>query len=253
MQYQRYAAMYDGSGQVRYALLATMYVQELLQRHGVVGQRMIDIACGTGTLATQFAALGWQVLGVDASAAMLAEARAKTVGATFAGSVSFLQHDMRELAIVLPKGIADLATCTYDSLNYMQDEAALAACFCSAAHVLCPGGLYIADMNTRYFLEHEWGFCDVREQYGYIQVEQSAFDPATATTTLHLTGFVGDDEQGYERFDELHRERAYAPEVVDQLLARAGFAIEGCYESFTYDPPGPKSHRIFWVARRDEG
>jgi ubiquinone/menaquinone biosynthesis C-methylase UbiE len=251
MQYEGYAAMYDGSGQVRYALLATMYVQELLQRHGLEGQRLIDIACGTGTLATQFAALGWDVLGVDASAAMLDEAWAKAAGAAFAGSVSFLQQDMRELATALPAGIADLATCTYDSLNYMQDEAALAACFRSAAHVLRPGGLYIADMNTRYFLEHEWGFCDVREQYGYVQVEQSVFDAATATTTLHLTGFVGDDERGYERFDEIHRERAYEPEVVDHLLTSAGFAIEGCYESFTYDPPGPKSHRIFWVARRD--
>jgi ubiquinone/menaquinone biosynthesis C-methylase UbiE len=249
MQYTGYAAMYDGSGQVRYALLATVYVQELLQRHGLAGKRMLDIACGTGTLAVQFAAAGWQVLGVDASAAMLAQAEAKIAGSELAGRVAFLQHDMRLLDSLLPGGTFDLATCTYDSLNYMLNEADLAACFRSAAHVLRPGGLYIADMNTRYFLEHEWGFCDVREQGGYVQVEQSAFEATTATTTLRLTGFVGDDASGYQRFDEVHRERAYEPECVDRLLTNAGFAIEGRYDSFTQEPPGPRTQRIFWVAR----
>jgi ubiquinone/menaquinone biosynthesis C-methylase UbiE len=250
--YERYAAVYDGSGQVRYALLAAPYIHELLQSHPLSGRRAIDIACGTGTLALLLAGMSWEVLGVDAAPAMLAEAEAKASDAELAGRVAFLQADMRRLAEAVPPAIFDLATCLYDSLNYMQSEADLGACFASAAYALRPGGLYIGDMNTRHFLEHEWGFCDVREQSGYVQVEQSWFDPASETTTLRLTGFIGDDERGYERFDELHRERAYADATVERLLAAAGLRVEGRYDSFTHEPPGPRTQRIFWVARKVE-
>lgn len=250
MIYQHYAAVYDGSGQVRYALLVAPYLHELLQRHQLAGRKVIDIACGTGTLALLLAAEGYEVLGVDGSPDMLARAEAKTANNDLPGRVAFIHGDMRSLSELVPPAIFDLATCTYDSLNYMLTEADLGACFVAAAHTLRPGGLYIADMNTRHFLEFEWGFCDVREQSGYVQVERSYFDPADTTTTLWLTGFVGDDHNGYQRFDEVHRERAYPTETVAGLLESAGLRVEGYYDSFTHDPPGPRCQRIFWVARK---
>jgi hypothetical protein len=65
-----------------------------------------------------------------------------------------------------------------------------------------------------------------------------------------LTGFVGDDDQGYERFDELHVEYAYPPETVTALMERAGLRVEALYGSFTLQAPGPHTQRIFWVARK---
>src|SRR5687768_8937568 len=49
--YDRYAPLYDQSGQVRFALLTHMYLGELLARHPAPGRRALDLACGTGTLA----------------------------------------------------------------------------------------------------------------------------------------------------------------------------------------------------------
>jgi hypothetical protein len=135
----------------------------------------------------------------------------------------------------------------------MTSEADLLACFESAAHALAPGGLFIGDMNTRHFLEFEWGSCAVREQDGFVQIEQSHFDPQLATSTMVLTGFIGDDELGYQRFDEVHVERAYPPELVDDLLGRAGLRVEARYDSFTMSPPGPRTQRIFWAARKPAG
>mgnify|MGYP001297395704 CR=1 FL=1 len=249
--YARYAPAYDASGQVRFALLVHIYLRELLARHPAPGRRALDLACGTGTLAMLLADDGWEVTGVDASPAMLAEAAAKLAGAPAAGRVRFVQADMTSLGPGVPPGAFDLATCTYDSLNYLLDEAALAAAFAEAARALAPGGLYVADMNTRHFLEYEWGECAVREQDGYVQIERSVFEPAGGTNAMLLTGFVGDDGAGYERFDELHVERAYAPELVEALLERAGLRVEGRYDSFTLSPPGPAAQRIFWAARRD--
>ncbi len=249
--YARYAPAYDASGQVRYALLVHIYLRELLARHPVPGRRALDLACGTGTLALLLADDGWEVTGVDASPAMLAQAAAKLDGALSSGRVRLVQADMTDLGGRVPAASFDLATCTYDSLNYLLDEAALAAAFAEAARALAPGGLYVADMNTRHFLEFEWGECAIREQDGYVQIERSVFEPAAATNSMLLTGFVGDDETGYERFDELHVERAYDPELVEALLARAGLRVEGRYDSFTLSPPGPAAQRIFWAARKD--
>ncbi|PDW02442.1 class I SAM-dependent DNA methyltransferase [Candidatus Viridilinea mediisalina] len=245
--YEQYAAVYDASGQVRFALLFAIYVQELLDRHPLEGRRALDLACGTGTLALLLAQTGWTVTGLDRSAAMLAQARAKLPAD---GSVRLVHADMRCPGALLPTNAFDLATCTYDSLNYMTTPDDLMACFRVAAAALAPGGLYLADMNTRYFLEEVWGECVVCEQDGYVQLERSQFIAATARSVLHLTGFVGDDTHGYTRFDEHHVERAYPPEQVTTLLARAGLMVEATYDGFSLNPPGPQTERIFWVARK---
>jgi ubiquinone/menaquinone biosynthesis C-methylase UbiE len=246
--YERYAPLYDQSGQMRFAVLVHLYLRDLLRQHPISGRRALDLACGTGTLALLLAADGWQVTGVDRSAAMLAQAAARAANAD--EHVRFVHGDMRDLEGLVPATAFDLVTCTYDSLNYMPTEADLAACFHAVAGVLAPGGLYVADMNTRHFLEHDWGECVIQEHDGYVQIERSHFDSASERNIMVLTGFVGDDDQGYERFDELHVEYAYPPETVTALMERAGLRVEALYGSFTLQAPGPHTQRIFWVARK---
>jgi SAM-dependent methyltransferase len=267
--YHDYAPFYDGSGQIRFAVLMGQYLREVLARHPVAGRRALDLACGTGTLAAILADDGWQVVGLDRSAPMLAIARARLADAGY--DVAFVEGDMRELRIeneeLRMKNTAidpdlsqfsilhsqfDLVTCIYDSLNYLLAEADLARCFAAAAAALRPGGLFFADMNTRHFLEYDWGVCDVLERPGFVQVAQSHFDPASACSTMVLTGFAGDDESGYQRFDETHVERAYTPAVVADLLAAAKLKVEASYDCFTFQPAHDRSQRIAWVARKPE-
>lgn len=245
--YADYAAAYDASGQIRFALLCHIYLRDLLARHPISGRRLLDMACGTGTLALLMADDGWHVTALDRSAAMLAQAATKL---TPNRSVHLIEADMRQLPPELPAATFDLVTCTYDSLNYMLSTEDLGACFRAAAAALAPGGLYIADMNTRHFLEFDWGECAVREQEGYIQIERSHFLAETDSSFMLLTGFLGDDEQGYLRFDEHHIERSYPDELIAALLQGAGLHVEAAYDSFTPHPPGPETQRIFWVARR---
>lgn len=263
--YHQYAPYYDGSGQLRFAILFAQYLGDLLAHHPVAGRRALDLACGTGTLAIVLADAGWDVVGVDASPTMLAFAREKANVLDTPGSVAFLQGDMRNFLAEKPQTLndtgdssfsldsssIDLVTCSYDSLNYLLTEADLMACFANVAHVLAPGGLFVADMNTQHFLQHDWEPVIVSERPGFIQIEQSEFDPTTECSTLVLSGFVGDDEQGYERFDEIHVERAYRPETVTALLEQVGLHVEAAYDCFTRQPHYKTSQRIAWVARKD--
>lgn len=250
--YHDYAAFYDGSGQISFAVLMGQYLGELLACHPAEGRRMLDLACGTGTLALILAEAGWEVVGLDQSAPMLAQARAKAVEAATPGRLTFVQGDIRSLrpSASLRPGSFDLITCTYDSLNYLLTPDNLTACFDGVAQMLAPGGLFVTDMNTRHFLEYDWGECEVLERPGFAQVTQSYFDPATACSTMVLTGFAGDDERGYRRFDEIHTERAYAPEVVAARLVAAGLVVEATYDCFTFQPIYERSQRVAWVARK---
>lgn len=270
MIYHDYAPFYDGSGQLRFAVLMGQYLSELLVRHPVGGRRALDLACGTGTLALLLADAGWEVTGLDSSAAMLDQARAKAEIMSRPGQVAFVHGDMRALptthqgpmttdqrrqintswSFVLHPSSFNLVTCVYDSLNYLLDERDLAACFDGVARVLAPGGLLVADMNTRSFLEYDWGACEVIEQAGLVQVTQTYFDPAIACSTMVLSGFAGDDERGYIRFDETHVERAYAPESVEHLLRSVGLEVEATYDCFTFQPVADRTQRIAWVARK---
>jgi ubiquinone/menaquinone biosynthesis C-methylase UbiE len=268
MIYHDYAPFYDGSGQLRFAVLIGQYLRELLVRHPVAGRRALDLACGTGTLALLLADDGWDVTGLDSSAAMLDQADAKAENMATQSQVVFVQGDMRKLKIeneqlrteqatdldvsqfTIFNSQFDLVTCVYDSLNYLLNERELAACFESVARVLAPGGLLVADMNTRYFLEHDWGTCEVIEQAGLVQVTQSFFDSAAACSTMVLSCFAGDDQRGYTRFDETHVERAYAPEVVERLLHSAGLEVEALYDCFTFQPISERTQRFAWIARK---
>jgi ubiquinone/menaquinone biosynthesis C-methylase UbiE len=270
MIYHDYAPFYDGSGQLRFAVLMGQYLRELLDRHPVAGRRALDVACGTGTLALLLADEGWDATGLDSSAAMLDQADAKAENMATLGPVTFVQGDMRVLAtnderpmtkdqrtqidtlssFVLRPSSFNLVTCVYDSLNYLLDERELAACFEGMARVLAPGGLLVADMNTRSFLQNDWGTCEVIEQAGLVQVTQSYFDPAAECSTMVLSGFAGDDQRGYTRFDETHIERAYAPEIVERLLRSAGLEVEALYDCFTFQPIAERTQRFAWVARK---
>jgi SAM-dependent methyltransferase len=54
------------------------YVQAVLARHGKPRGAILDLGCGTGRHAIELARLDYEVFGIDASARMIAHARART-------------------------------------------------------------------------------------------------------------------------------------------------------------------------------
>jgi SAM-dependent methyltransferase len=65
--YDKYAEVYDASGQIRFSLRMIPYVDQLLERQGLHVRSALDLACGTGTVAIALAAKGWTVYVVGGS------------------------------------------------------------------------------------------------------------------------------------------------------------------------------------------
>jgi SAM-dependent methyltransferase len=111
-----------------------------LRRHGLDGDRLLDVACGTGKSFLPMIARGWRVTGCDLSPAMLELARAK------AGDRARLSvADMRELPVF---GEFDLVWSLGDALNYQYTTDDLASALRGMAANLAPDGLLLFDVNA---------------------------------------------------------------------------------------------------------
>jgi demethylmenaquinone methyltransferase/2-methoxy-6-polyprenyl-1,4-benzoquinol methylase len=100
------------------------------------GQRIIDVATGTGMVAFALAGRGdIEVVGLDQSEAMLGAARTRLAGsARFAGRLRFMQGEAERLPF--DDGEFDALTFTY-LLRYVDDQAATMR---ELARVVKPGG-----------------------------------------------------------------------------------------------------------------
>jgi SAM-dependent methyltransferase len=244
--YQDYAHVYDRSGQLAFSLKMIPYLGRVLDRHPVVGRTMVDLACGTGTVAVALAQAGWRVDAVDGSAEMLAQARAKAAADEVTLRAS--QQDMRSFALPEP---VHWATCLYDSMNYMLTSADLLAVFRSVFAALLPGGLFCFDMNTAWALSTFWDdatyFTDTDD---LTVIMQSNYSSREQRTTVTVTCFRREGEK-YVKFSEQHTEQAYPTEHIALLLTDVGFTVEAQYECFSFHAPTPTSSRILYVARKD--
>lgn len=248
--YEEYAAVYDASGQIAFSVRMVPYLQRLLALHPVEGRTLLELACGTGTVAIAFAEAGWRVYGVDGSAEMLAQARAKAeaMGPFAQGNPPiWSRQDMRHL--VLPERV-HLATCLYDSLNYMLTSDDLSAVFRGVYAALLPGGLFLFDMNTAWAMATQWDDETlVTDSEDLTVIFQSTYDAERQRVSLVATLFKRVGEL-YKKIVERHAEQAYPDEHIATLLTDAGFRLEASYHCFRTTPPTPSTGRIMWAARK---
>ncbi len=122
-----------------YAKGAAPFIVDQLRSAGNGGRRVVDLGCGSGLLAKAFIRRGYDVVGIDQSAAMIKLARKQVPKAKFICG-SFLD-------VALPE--ADAFTSTGECLNYLFDgrikRATLRTLFRRIYDRLTPGGLFLFD------------------------------------------------------------------------------------------------------------
>jgi ubiquinone/menaquinone biosynthesis C-methylase UbiE len=191
---------------------------------------------------------GYDVTGVDSSPEMLqfAGERAQDAGV----EVDFVLADMRTLRL---DGRFDLATCWYDSFNYLIEPEDLTRALRAINRVLTDEALLIFDMNTIHGLAVTWQRHPsyvMQEDDHVFEVHQTAYDHEANIATMKITGFI---RQGptWVRIDEVHRERGYTKGEIGGLLKAVGFQKLACWGDFAdMSEPRPDTGRIWYVAKK---
>ena len=158
----------------------------------------------------------------------------------------FLMQDMREFELY---GTVRAVVSVCDSVNYILEEEDLLEVFSLVNNYLDPGGMFIFDMNTRYKYE-QMGDCTIaenREESSFIW--DNFYDPEEEINEYELAIFLKEQGDLYRKFEEVHYQRAYDPEVVKALLEKAGLELVAVYDAFTREPVREDSERIYFIAQ----
>ncbi len=248
--YQRFAQIYAHGPYPGYSLTLLDALPRLFEQYGIPsGGRLLDVACGEGSFAIAMAQEGWQVAGIDQSAEMLAMAQERAAATGI--SVDFQQGDMRR-----PFGQEgfDLATCWYDSLNYLLTPDDLRAAFANVQAALKPGGWFVFDMNTIYGLAAVWGQrpCLLQQDnLSAFELHRTSYNFEEQIASVHITVFVPTGENTWERIDEVHRERGYPLNEIEALVQAAGMEVVAVLGSLRdFSPPRPDNQRAWFVTRK---
>jgi SAM-dependent methyltransferase len=248
---RRVASLYDLSvpdwpGEIDF------YRSMALQASGPV----LEVGCGTGRVAVRLADLGFPLVGLDRSAAMLEVARRKS------SSIRWIQADMRDF---------DLGECFHliiipgHSFQHMLTEEDQQACLACLSRHLNPGATLIIHLDHQHLpwlaglpakpgehFEPVPDLIDPTTGHRFVVRKSWAYEPATQTATV-VSEFQERDERGEAvaswRSEPLRLHCVFRFEMAYALRC-AGFEAIEVYGDFARRPLQDDSCEMIWTARR---
>lgn len=221
------------------------YLEQIFAKEKLRPKLVLDLACGTGTLTRLLSQKGYEMIGVDLSSEMLAQAANKCAG--LLRPPLFLNQSMDKLDLY---GTVDACISSLDSVNYITDPNILQKAFQRVHLFLEPGGIFVFDIHTAEKLEKLHGQSFVREDdevYCSWQIKIS--DGGLCTYSFDI--FENAGNHLWRRYQEMHQERIYTKEAICIYLKNAGFQTIRIYPELSFDPLTGTEERLFFTARKN--
>jgi SAM-dependent methyltransferase len=214
-------------------------VTRILALAGVTTGAVLDLCCGPGRHAVEFARRGLAVTGVDRSRYLLERAResADTAGIT----VEWVLNDMREFQ---RPAAFDLACNLFTSFGYFAREEDNLLVLRNVRECLRDGGTFVMDMVGKERMQRQ-GLEARRTQFadGAVLIQQPHVRDDWARMESEWTVVKGGQSRSYRFEHHLYS----GPELQDRLLG-SGFDTVRLYGDLQGAPYGPEALRLVAVA-----
>lgn len=221
------------------------YLERRLKEYGIGDGLVLELGCGTGTMTELLAKKGYDMIGVDNSDEMLAEAMEKKYESGL--DILYLEQDMQDFELY---GTVRAVVSVCDSLNYITDKEELLRVFQLVNNYLDPGGIFVFDMNTLHKYRDVLGdttIAENREEGSFIW--DNSFDPISRLNTYELALFLPLENGLYEKSEEVHCQRAYEQIEIEELLQKARMELLAVYDAYTEESVKQDSERMLFIAR----
>lgn len=213
---------YDEIAEMYHALWADWYLpaalpalEQLFFSRVPAGSRVLDVCCGSGHVTKELVRRGYQITGIDSSAALIAYARSELP------QVDFRVQDVR--CIQLERHY-DAALSTFDSLNHLLTPDDLQMALSGVHGILRTGGLFVFDMNLEeaYSLDiQEWTVDISPNRIGLVR---GTYDPVTKKASTEVICFSKISEDNlWRQSRSVVEQRCYNQSEIVYALTQAGF------------------------------
>lgn len=209
----------------------------------------LDLGCGTGAIAVELVARGYDVIGIDLSEDMLGQARQKADqrGIGYGdGGLALIRQDISDFELF---GTVDLVVCLLDTVNHLPDAGRVQRMLRLCSQYLNPGGMLLFDIATfRHFSETLGNqvFYDLSRDVAMIW--KNTFDPIRMASKSEIALFLQGADKRYSRFDAEIHERSFPVDEVQEWVTAAGFEIAAMYGGIDGSPVGPDADRVFFLS-----
>ena len=220
------------------------YIERQFARHKVDVESIVELGCGTGTLAALLAQRGYQVTATDLSPEMLSVAADKCADL----NVQLVCQDMSRL--ILPEPV-DAAVCCLDSLNYVTKPTLVQRTFRQVFDALHPGGIFLFDVKTPHALESADGQVYIDENDEVYCVWRGEYNARRRICSYGIDLFALCEDGSWLRDGEYHEEYAYTMDELTDWLQAAGFTHIKQYGNLRLSAPKEGEERIFFTARKE--
>ncbi|MCC5913543.1 MAG: class I SAM-dependent methyltransferase [Balneolaceae bacterium] len=228
----------------------TDYIDEIILMHKPESSDVLELACGTGTMALSLEELDcYNITATDASPQMIEMALEKA--RLRASAVDF--RTMNFLNLEIDKKF-DVVYMVFDSLNYLHQKEEIIELHNQVQKVLKPDGIFIYDFTTPRNSRTAIRFLNdekkrVNDFYRYHR--KSSYDPSKR---IHTNKFLIQkrDEQavnGLLSFKEEHTQRIYTKREIEDIIKSTDFTILDAFDGFELKPAHSRSLRITMVLK----
>ena len=191
--YKKFAYYYDEVIQETNYDLWVEFVEPYLKK----SDKILDLACGTGTFATMLKLNGYDVSGLDLSDEIIEIANEKRKINRL--DINFYVDDMTTFKVEDKK---DVITCFFDSINFLNNEKDIKKMFDSVYNALNKGGYFIFDIFSKEMFK-EYSTHKLNKNYETFIINWQTKD-INSYTLKHDIEIIEDDERIKESYYEYY-------------------------------------------------
>ena len=221
------------------------YITSLFERFGISGKRILEFGSGTGKHGRLFAKRGYEVIGIERSAEMVAQAESAPGFSCQQGDICTVQLGRTFNAVLS----------LFHVVSYQTTNGAVEAVFARAAEHLEVGGLFVFDVwytPAVYAQKPEVRVKRMADHFIEVtRIAEPKLYPNQNRVDVNYTIFARDvSSSTFETINETHSMRHFSILELDLLAKMSGFEIVGTEEILTAKSPSEETWGVCFVLKK---